>query len=78
VVLCARDSVHLTDNAAGIRELGAHLHTIVAGEGASVEIARQLCAHLAEGGPVETALHLAERPARARSDAAAWPASRPS
>jgi DNA-binding transcriptional MerR regulator len=72
VVLCARDSTHLTDNAAGIRELGARLHTIVAGEGASVEIARRLCAHLAEGDPVETALRLAERPTRAPSRPSAW------
>jgi DNA-binding transcriptional MerR regulator/methylmalonyl-CoA mutase cobalamin-binding subunit len=72
VVLCARDSMYLTDNAAGIRELGGHLHTIVAGEGASAEVARRLFAHLAEGDPVETALRLAERPVRAPSDRAVW------
>jgi DNA-binding transcriptional MerR regulator/methanogenic corrinoid protein MtbC1 len=72
VVLCARDSVYLTDNADAIAELGRRLHTIVAGEGASAEIARRLCAHLAEGDPVDTALRLAERPTRTTSGHAAW------
>ncbi len=78
VVLCARDSVHLTDNATAIRDLGRRLHTIVAGEGASAEIARRLCAHLAEGDPVDTALRLAERRTRAPSRPAASSSARPS
>ena len=76
IVLCARDSVHLTDNAEGIRELGRQRHTIVGGEGASAEIARRLSAHLAEGDPVDTALRLAERHTRSPSRPAAWSAAR--
>ncbi|HEY1537944.1 MAG TPA: MerR family transcriptional regulator [Solirubrobacteraceae bacterium] len=68
VILCARDARHLTDNAAEIRDLAACRHTIVAGNGASADLARRLGAQLAEGDPVVTALWLAERPARSASD----------
>jgi DNA-binding transcriptional MerR regulator len=73
VILCARDARHLTDNAAEIRDLAACRHTIVAGNGASADLARRLGVHLAEGDPVVTALRLAERPASSGSDATPRP-----
>jgi len=61
VILCALDRQHLTNNVAGIAELAARRHTIVAGAGADAGIAKLLGAHLAEGDPVASAQALAER-----------------
>jgi DNA-binding transcriptional MerR regulator/methylmalonyl-CoA mutase cobalamin-binding subunit len=62
VVLCSRDERHLTRNAEAIAGLGARHHTILAGGGATADLARRLGAHLAEGDPVISAQALAERP----------------
>ncbi len=70
VVLCARDSRHVTDSAESIAALATHHHTIIAGGGASREQAARLGAHLADGDPVLTAEQLAARPPSVASDAA--------
>ncbi len=72
VMLAVRDREHLTNNADGITELGALAHTVVAGNGASDELARQLGVHYAGGDPVDAALQLAERPLRPASDRSPW------
>lgn len=72
VVLCSRNRANLTANANDISVLGARQHTLIAGEGASPELALRLGVHHAEGDPVDTALRLAERPARTASDATLW------
>jgi DNA-binding transcriptional MerR regulator/methylmalonyl-CoA mutase cobalamin-binding subunit len=69
VVLCVRDPRHLLANADAIAALAARQHTVLAGDGASAELSQRLGAHHAPGDPVDTALQLAERPARAPADA---------
>ncbi len=69
VVLCARDSRHLLRSADEIAELAARQRTILAGNGASADLASRLGADHAAGDPVDTALQLAERSARAPADA---------
>ncbi len=62
VVLCALDARHLTASAQAIAQLGREHHTIIAGRGASAELAGQLDVHHAPGDPLHTARTLAERP----------------
>jgi DNA-binding transcriptional MerR regulator len=62
VILCALDSRRLTDVAPAICDLGAARHTILAGRGASAELARRLGVHHAAGDPAHTARALAEAP----------------
>lgn len=68
VVLCSLDEVHLTSNAEAIAGLGARHHTILAGSGASADLARRLGAHLAMGDPVMSARSLAGRSPGSPSD----------
>jgi DNA-binding transcriptional MerR regulator/methylmalonyl-CoA mutase cobalamin-binding subunit len=70
VVLCSRDQLHLTRSAEAIAGLGAVHHTILAGGGASADLAQRLKAHLAAGDPVISAQALAERPPGSPSGAA--------
>lgn len=65
VILCVRDARHLLGNADEITVLAARQRTILAGNGASAELALQMGAHFAPGDPVDTALQLAERRALA-------------
>jgi DNA-binding transcriptional MerR regulator/methylmalonyl-CoA mutase cobalamin-binding subunit len=68
VVLCALDAQHLMVGAEAIAELGRHHHTIIAGSGASAELAERLGVHHADGDPLATAEALAARPpARSRN-----------
>ena len=60
VVLCALDSRHLTRSADAIEDLGAGYRTILAGTGATAELAERLGAQLAHGDPVVMAQQLAE------------------
>jgi methanogenic corrinoid protein MtbC1 len=60
VILCALDSLHLTRNAPAIEELAAHHRTVLAGGGATEELAERVGAELAGGDPVLTALALTE------------------
>jgi DNA-binding transcriptional MerR regulator/methylmalonyl-CoA mutase cobalamin-binding subunit len=62
VILCSLDQRHLTSNADAIAGLGIRHHTILAGGGASADVAQRLGVHLAEGDPVISAQALAERP----------------
>ncbi|MDX6676703.1 MAG: MerR family transcriptional regulator, light-induced transcriptional regulator [Solirubrobacteraceae bacterium] len=62
VVLCARARRHVTSNADPIATLAAQQHTILAGGGATAELAARLGAELAEGDPVVTAETLAADP----------------
>jgi methanogenic corrinoid protein MtbC1/DNA-binding transcriptional MerR regulator len=55
VILCALDSLHLTRNTRGVEALGARHRTILAGSGATAELAERVGAELARGDPVETA-----------------------
>ncbi len=71
VVLCALDARHLTAGAAAIADLGRHHHTIVAGRGASAELAERIGVHHAAGDPLVTAHALAADPPSARARAAA-------
>ncbi len=64
VVLCALDAGHLEPHAETIAGLGARHHTILAGAGASRELAAQLYVDYAAGGPVETAEALVAHPPR--------------
>jgi methanogenic corrinoid protein MtbC1 len=59
VVLCALDALHLTRNAPAIEALGARHRTVLAGRGASADLAERLGAELAEGDPVRSAQSLA-------------------
>ncbi len=59
VVLCALDSRHLTGSGEAITGLGRHHHTILAGSGASAEVARRLGVHHAGGDPAIVAQALA-------------------
>jgi DNA-binding transcriptional MerR regulator/methylmalonyl-CoA mutase cobalamin-binding subunit len=68
VVLCALDELHLTNNAAAIADLGARHHTILAGGGATADMAQRMGVHLAKGDPVISARALAERPPGSPSD----------
>jgi DNA-binding transcriptional MerR regulator len=68
VVLCSLDELHLSSNAAAIADLGARHHTILAGDGATADLAQRTGAHLAKGDPVISARALAERPPGSASD----------
>jgi DNA-binding transcriptional MerR regulator/methanogenic corrinoid protein MtbC1 len=59
VILCALDSLHLTDASAAIAELCARHRTILAGSGATEKLARRVGAQLAAGDPVASAAALA-------------------
>jgi DNA-binding transcriptional MerR regulator len=61
VILSALDALHLTANAAAIADLGEHHRTILAGAGASADLARRLGVHHAAGDPAVTAQELADR-----------------
>lgn len=71
VVLCALDAQHLTAAAAPITELGRHHHTMIAGSGASANLAGRLGVHHAEGDPLTTAAELAAHPSGSAAGAAA-------
>lgn len=60
VILCALDSVHLTRNAPALTKLAARNRTILAGSGATAELAERVGAQLASGDPVLTAEFLAQ------------------
>jgi len=62
VVLCALLAPHLSEHAAAIGELGRRHHTILAGAGATAELAHQLGVAHAAGDPLTEAHALAERP----------------
>lgn len=62
VILCSLDGLHLTDNAAAITALGDRHHTILAGDGATADLAERLGVHHAAGDPTITAQALADRP----------------
>jgi len=70
VVLCVLDARHLAAGAEAISDLGRAHHTIVAGSGATAELAGRLGVHHAAGGPLATAQALAERPPGSRAAAA--------
>jgi methanogenic corrinoid protein MtbC1 len=55
VILCALDARHLTRSAAAIAALCARYRTILAGAGASAELATRAGAELADGDPVVAA-----------------------
>ena len=59
VILCALDPRHLTDSGAAIAALGRRHHTILAGSGASAEMAQRLGVHHADGDPATAAQALA-------------------
>lgn len=59
VVLCALDARYLTESGDAIAGLGRHHHTILAGRGASAEVAARLGVHHAGGDPVIAAQALA-------------------
>ncbi len=59
VVLCALDARHLAGRAAALTTLGARYRTIIAGTGASAELAARTGTELADADPVVTALGLA-------------------
>jgi len=59
VILCALDSQHLTASGEAITGLGRHHHTILAGSGASAEVAQRLGVHHADGDPAIAAQALA-------------------
>jgi MerR family transcriptional regulator, light-induced transcriptional regulator len=75
VVLCARDSRHVTSSADAIATLAARHHTILAGGGATAAFARRLGTVLAEGDPVVSAELLAADPPGSASEAAPRPAA---
>jgi methanogenic corrinoid protein MtbC1 len=60
VILCALDALHLARNAPAIEELAARHRTVLAGVGASAELAERVGAELADGDPVLTARALAD------------------
>lgn len=60
VVLCALDALHFTASADQIAALGDAHRTILAGRGASAELAARLGAELAAGDPSSTARALAD------------------
>lgn len=55
VILCALDSLHLTRNAPAIASLGTRHRIVLAGGGATAELAARVGAELAAGDPVVTA-----------------------
>ncbi len=59
VILCALDSLHLTRNLTGIGALAVRHRTVLAGTGATAELAERVGAELAGGDPVHTAEALA-------------------
>ncbi len=59
VILCALDPRHLTDSGAAITGLGRDHRTILAGGGASAEVAQRLGVHHAGGDPAIAAQALA-------------------
>jgi len=69
VVICALDPRHLTENAAGISELGERHHTTIAGRGTTADLAQRLGVHHADGDPKITARTLAEHPPPRRTAA---------
>jgi DNA-binding transcriptional MerR regulator len=62
VVLCARDSRHVTSSAGAIARLAARHHTILAGGGATAALAGRLGTALAVEDPVASAERLAADP----------------
>ncbi len=68
VMLCALDARHLTAGAEAIAALGRQHHTLVAGAGASAELAERLGVHHAAGDPLTTAQALAAQPPGAPAD----------
>jgi DNA-binding transcriptional MerR regulator/methylmalonyl-CoA mutase cobalamin-binding subunit len=60
VILCALDPRHLAHSGAAIAGLGREHHTILAGSGASVELAERLGVQHAGGDPATTAQALAD------------------
>jgi MerR family transcriptional regulator, light-induced transcriptional regulator len=65
VVLCVLDARHLAAGADAIADLGRAHHTILAGSGATAELAERLGVHHAADDPLATADALAARPPRA-------------
>jgi DNA-binding transcriptional MerR regulator/methylmalonyl-CoA mutase cobalamin-binding subunit len=59
VILCALDPRHLTESGEAITGLGRRHHTILAGSGASAEVAQRLGVHHADGDPTIVAQALA-------------------
>lgn len=70
VVLCALQAHHLTVSAEQISELGRRHHTLLAGAGASPELAERLGVAHAEGDPLAAAQALADHPPGSPSDGA--------
>jgi len=65
VIVCALDAAHLTPNAAAIGALGARHRTVLAGAGATADLAERIGVELAENDPVVTAQELTQAtPAR--------------
>ncbi len=73
VILCALDARHFTQAAGSIEELGRRHRTVLAGAGASAQLAKRVGVEVAGGDPVEAALALARAPGRADVTAAAPP-----
>lgn len=64
VVLCALQARLFSDNATAIGALGRERHTLLAGAGASAELARKLEVAYAGSDPLIAAQSLAERPSQ--------------
>lgn len=67
VVLCALQARLFSDNATAIGALGRERHTLLAGAGASAELARKLEVAYAGSDPLTAARSLAERPSHTSS-----------
>jgi DNA-binding transcriptional MerR regulator/methylmalonyl-CoA mutase cobalamin-binding subunit len=70
IMLCARDTAHVTNSADAIATLAERHHTQLAGGGASAELAARLGAELAHGDPVTAAERLAASPPRSAANSA--------